>query len=257
MLEGRVNTTMYNFFDFYTKIPKESAMKNFGFQHISCIIIIFMLIYICLKFLKKSSCKVQNIVIKVSAIFVPILELSHNIWLYLCADASLPELLSLHICGMQMYFIPLAVFTKALIFKDFVFASSVLGGFLAIVFPSGITDTYPLWHFQTLQTFAYHALLIFVPVAILLTTDYRPTLKRFHKVLLLFFGIAGLAFIVDIIWNQNYLFLVTAPDMPLLHNMQIMYGTPTYLIFTFFALLFCCILIHLPFDLKKLKENNK
>ena len=246
---------MYSFFDFYTQIPKEYTFKNFGFEHIISMIIIFIVIYICLKALKKLSVKAQDIIIKTCAIFVPILELSHNVWLYFCADATLPQLLSLHLCGLQMYFIPLAVFTKILVFKDFVFASSILGGIFAIIFPSGVAGAYPIWHFQTLQTFLYHGLLIFVPIALLITTDYRPTLKRFPKVFALFMVIATIALCVDLIFNQNYLFLVTSPDMPLLRNIQLSYGTIPYLVFTFLALLLICIFIHIPFDLQNKKDT--
>ena len=249
---------MYNFFDFYTQIPNEYAFKNFGVEHIISMIIIFTTIYVCLKALRKLSVQAQDIIIKTCAIFVPILELSHNVWLYISANATLPQLLSLHLCGLQMYFIPLAVFTKVLVFKDFVFASSILGGIFAIIFPSGVAGAYPLWHFQTLQTFLYHGLLIFVPIAILITTDYRPTLKRFPKVFALFTVIAAIALCVDLIFDQNYLFLVTSPDMPLLRNIQSSYGTIPYLIFTFFALLAICVCIHLPFDLRRRKKitNN-
>ena len=240
---------MYNFFDFCNKIPKQFAFKNFGFEHICAIIITFLIIYLVLIFLKKSSILKQKKIIRFLAILVPILEISHNFWLYIVNDASFVELLSLHLCGMQMYFIPLAVFTKYTVFKDFIFATSILGGFFGIVFPSGVSDTYPLWHFQTLQTFLYHGLLILVPTALLITTDYRPTIKRFHRVLGLFAIIALLALSVDLAFIQNYLFLRTAPDMPLLHNMQLNFGTIPYLIFTFFALLIICILIHLPFDI--------
>ena len=66
---------MYSFFDFYTQIPKEYTFKNFGFEHIISMIIIFIVIYICLKALKKLSVKAQDIIIKTCAIFVPILEL--------------------------------------------------------------------------------------------------------------------------------------------------------------------------------------
>lgn len=248
---------MYNFFDFYTNIPKQFAFKNFDFEHIASIIIIFSFICFVLHILKKLSSKMQSNIIKACAIFVPIVEISHNIWLALYSNASIVNLLSLHLCGLQMYFIPLAVFTKFFVFKDFVFATSILGGIFGIVFPSGVTGFYPLWHFQTLQTFLYHGLLIFVPLALLLCTNYKPSLKRFHKVLGLFLLIAILAFVIDYSFDQNYLFLRTSPDMPLLRNIQLNYGTAPYLIFTFFALLIICICIHLPFHFcSKCKEKT-
>lgn len=244
---------MYNFFDFYTNISKEFVFQRFDAEHLMSIFLIFSIIFLSFIFFKKLSPKKQKIILKTTAICVPLLELSHNIWLYFYGNANLTQLLSLHLCGMQMYFIPLAVFTKFLVFKDFAFATAILGGIFGIIFPSGISNAYPLWHYQTLQTFLYHALLIFVPMAILITTDYRPTLKRFHKVLILFFVIVFLAFIVNLTFDQNYLFLITAPDMLLLKNIQNNYGTVTYLFFTFCALLLICICIHLPFYLHKTK----
>jgi len=240
---------MYNFFDFYTNIPKEYVFNNFSFEHILSMILIFTIITLCLLKLKKAEVKHQNLIIKICAILVPFLEISHNIWLAIFSNASFTELLSLHLCGMQMYFIPLAVLTNILVFKDFVFATSILGGIFAIIFPSGVTGNYPLWHFQSLQTFLYHGLLVFVPISILITSNYRPTIKRFYKVLGLFILIASIALFVDLKFNENYLFLITSPDMPLLRNIQITCGTSAYLIFTFFALLIICISIHLPFDL--------
>lgn len=240
---------MYNFFDFYTNIPKKYVFDNFGIEHILSVVMIFALIVLFLLKLKKVNAKLQNLIIKICAICVPILEISHNIWLAIYNNASFKELLSLHLCGMQMYFIPLAVFTNILVFKDFIFATSILGGIFAIIFPSGVAGNYPFWHFQTLQTFLYHGLLIFIPLAIIVTSNYRPTIKRFYAVFNTFVLIATIALFVDLKFGENYLFLVTSPDMPLLRNIQTNYGTLPYLIFTFFALLFICISIHLPFDL--------
>ena len=246
---------MYNFFDFCTNIPNKYVFTNFGIDHICAILITFLTIFIGLILLKILSSNNQKNTIKILALLVPIVEITHNIWLYFVNNAKIVELLSLHLCGLQMYFIPLAVFTKVIVFKDFIFATSILGGIFGIIFPSGVSGSYPIWHFQTIQTFIYHGLLILVPLAILFTTDYRPTLTRFHKVVGLFLIIAFVDLYVDLTFNQNYLFLVTSPEMPLLRNIQLNYGTLPYLIFTFFALLFICICIHIPFDLYQKKHN--
>jgi len=245
---------MYNFFDFTTNISKEFVFNNWSFEHISAILLVTICIILSLKALKKLPSNKQSMIVKICAIFVPVLEISHNIWLYFANNAPIIELLSLHLCGLQMYFIPLAVFTNFIVFKDFIFASSILGGIFGIVFPSGVTGSYPFWHFQTLQTLLYHGLLIFVPLALLVTTNYRPSLKRFYKVLILFFIIALVCIWVDLGYGQNYMFLVTAPEMPLLSNIQKTYGTFAYLSFTFIALLSICIAIHLPFEFKTKKE---
>lgn len=246
---------MYDFFDFTTNISKEYVFNNWGIEHISAILIVTIVIFFCLRILKKLSKEKQTRIIKICAILVPFVEISHNVWLYFANNSSIIELLSLHLCGLQMYFIPLAVFTNFIVFKDFIFATSILGGIFGILFPSGVTGSYPFWHFQTIQTLIYHSLLIFIPLAILVTTDYRPTLKRFYKVLLLFFIVVIICVYIDLVYGQNYLFLVTAPEMALLTNIQTKYGTFPYLCFTFLVLLFICVFIHLPFDLKRKKNN--
>ena len=72
-----------------------------------------------------------------AAILVPLLELSHSVWLYLTGTTSLIKLLPLHLCGLQSLFIPLAVFTKFTCFRDFVYATSLLGGIFGTVMPAG------------------------------------------------------------------------------------------------------------------------
>ena len=86
------------------------------------------------------------------------------VWLFLLGEGDWVKLLPLHLCGLQVLFIPLAVFTRSEALRSYVWATSILGGITAIVYPAGIVGTYPFFLFQTFQSFALHLLLILVPI---------------------------------------------------------------------------------------------
>ena len=75
------------------------------------------------------------------AIAIPLLELTRILWLYRLGEGYWVKLLPLHLCGLQIFFIPLAVFTRHPALRSYVWATSILGGITAIVYPAGIVGT--------------------------------------------------------------------------------------------------------------------
>lgn len=104
------------------------------------------------------------------------------VWLFLLGEGYWVKLLPLHLCGLQVLFIPLAVFTRSEALRSYVWATSILGGITAIVYPAGIVGTYPFFHFQTFQSFALHLLLILVPILMFLCDGYAPSIKQLPSV---------------------------------------------------------------------------
>ena len=98
------------------------------------------------------------------------------------------------------------------VFKDFVFATSLLGGIFGTVLPAGVADYYPLFSFQTIQTIMLHGLLIYVPLAQILSGRHRPDLRRFHHVLCLFLAVVFVVGFIDFHFDQNYMFLFAPPE---------------------------------------------
>ena len=160
---------------------------------------------------------------------------------------AIVKLLPLHLCGLQCIFIPLAVFTKFTCFRDFVYASSLLGGIFGTVFPAGVAGYYPAWSFQTLQTFALHGLLIFVPLALISAGWHRPDPRRFPRVLCIFLMAALVVGIVDRVFGENYMFLFAAPENTPLEWIYNAFGRGIYLACAFVLLAGASFLIHLPF----------
>lgn len=183
-------------------MPRPDAFPLLGVRHILLLLLLTGCITAGLLLIRRLKPSQAQHVLHGAAILVPLLELSHSVWLYLTGTTSLIKLLPLHLCGLQSLFIPLAVFTKFTCFRDFVYATSLLGGIFGTVMPAGVADFYPLLSFQTLQTFALHGLLIFVPLAMILCGQHRPSIQRFPRVLCIFLLAAFVVGIGPNVWRK-------------------------------------------------------
>ena len=237
--------------DFFELIwePNSAAFSLFGMRHLLILCLSTGIIFALLHWITAQSPQGQERSLRVLAVLVPCLELSHAVWLYLGGVTQVWKLLPLHLCGMQSFFIPLAVFTRKIYWEDYVYATSVLGGVFALVFQSGVADYYPLWHFQTLQNVALHVLLIVIPVAMILTGRHLPDYHRFPVSVGIFLCVAGIAGIVDVIFGENYMFLMQPPMNTPLVGVYRYIGHCGYLVCAFVLLAGASFLTHLPFSL--------
>ena len=227
--------------------PDPQAFSLFGAEHLALLAVLSVCIAAGLYALKRLPPAGARYVIYATAVVEPVLELSHSVWMYWTGTTELVKLLPLHLCGLQSLFIPLAVFTNFTCFRDFVYASSLLGGIFGTVFPAGVAGYYPLWSFQTLQTFALHGLLIFVPLALIRTGQHRPDPRRFPRVLCIFLLAVLVAGSVDRACGENYMFLYAAPENTPLEWIFDTFGRGIYLACAFVLLAGNSFLIHLPF----------
>ena len=230
-----------------TQIDRADVFPMFGWRHIALLIIVALCLFLAIHYVAHAPQKQAKRIIRVAAVAVPVLELSHTVWLYLCGFTDFIKLLPLHLCAMQSIFIPLAVFTRKTYFKEFVYATAVLGGALGILFPAGVAECYPVWHYQTIQTAVLHGLLIFVPLALIFSGEFRPELRNFSKVLLIFLCVALVAAAVDFGFGENYMFLRQAPEGTPLVWIYDTFGRGTYLVVTFLILASASISMYWPF----------
>lgn len=245
------------FFSFWTELSPDHAFPTFGAAHMLLIAVCALSIAFALYQMRLCASSTREKIIRGAAILECALELSHIVWLYAVGQTDIVKLLPLHLCAMQMFLLPIAAFTRRPILREFVFFTSTIGGALAILSPMGVADTYPLFHYQTLQTFALHSLLIFVPLAMLLYQGLQPKLKNFPKLILIFVLLMLPAAAVDVIWGENYMFLNTPPVNTPLETIYNAYGRGAYLIAFFLILCLICVLLYLPFELHRKRRAQR
>lgn len=235
--------------DFFMRCnqPNANAFSLFGSGHIFLLSLLTLFLFLLLHWTKHTSTETRKKLLYAAGILVPSLELSHSVWMYFTGTTSLIKLLPLHLCGLQSLFIPLSIFTRFTCFKDFVYATSLLGGIFGTVFPAGIAGYYPPFSFQTIQTFLLHGLLIYVPLALIVSGEHRPSPHRFPRVLCIFLFVVFVVGYIDFHFDENYMFLYEAPaDTPLVWVFDT-FGRQVYLLITFLLLSGVSFCIHLPF----------
>nr|WP_122012257.1 TIGR02206 family membrane protein [Maliibacterium massiliense] len=236
-----------DFFKPAAALDPSRAFPMFGAGHIALLALVALGVTLALRAVKKLPADRAWRVLCIAAVAVPVLEFSHTLWMYFCGTTQIVKLLPLHLCAMQSIFIPLAVLSKKDVFREFIYATSVLGGAFGILFPAGVADAYPLWHYQSIQTVLLHSLLIFVPLALITTGTFRPDVRRFPRVLCIFLCVALAAALVDFGFGQNYMFLNLPPEGTPLVWIYNTLGRPAYLLTTFLLLAGMSIAMYIPF----------
>lgn len=139
------------------------------------------------------------------------LELSRQVWAISLGSYDFSEMLPLHLCGLQIFLMPLMLKTQDRRWRTFVFLTAMIGALAAIFFNEGILERYPLWHFQSLQSFVIHGLIMMVPIYDIIWLKYRPSFKELPFSLMLLLYLAIQNYIINIFTGGNYLFVTFAP----------------------------------------------
>ena len=247
---------MIDFFKYYTEIDKKIVFNNFDYLHVISMIIVLSLILLGLKIIKNIKKESAKKLLRVLAILVPAVEFSHTYWLYKCGITSISKLLPFHICALNIFFIPLSVFTTNVIIKEYTYAYSIIGGFLGIVCPSGVSGSYPIFHYQTIQTFIYHGLLIFIPIAMCMIGEIKPNYKNLYKVHIIFIIIAVFVGTFDYVFDENYMFIKYPPEVKIVEVLYKRLGDFWYSITHLVVCVLGSYISYIPFIIKNCKLNT-
>ena len=248
---------MIDFFKYYNDISKDVVFYNFELSHVIALIIIALVILVSLKIISKMKQEKARIVIRILAVVLLLVDLSHTYWMYKCGVTEFIKLLPLHICALNIIFIPLAVFSKNKILCEYIYAFSIIGGIFGVTLPSGVSGSYPIIHFQTIQTFIFHGLLILIPLAQIVSKEFMPDVKKIYKVHILFLIIAVLVGILDYTFDENYLFIKYPPEVGIVEWVYNNLGVGVYSILWAIVCLGGSSMIYIPIEIYKKKLKNK
>ncbi len=223
----------YNFFDYKNEIVGYSGQDMFGTSHIIVMIASFIaLILVCIA-ARKASCDAVSKYLKITAVWVPLMDLAKIIWesYYDIAvyggDFNLSGLLPVYACNLFVYTLPFAAWGKGRVRET---ALSFLGT-LCIFF--GLTNfiylnvlnTYPIFTYASFTALIFHFMMVLTGVLILSTGFWRPTWKAVlgaETVILLFsLFVAPLNYFLNDLLNCDwidYCFLYSGKSCPVVLN---------------------------------------
>lgn len=142
--------------------------------------------------------------------------------------------LPLWTCSIYLFVMPLSLLSKNENVKNacngFICSISMIGGFINFLFPSE-----SLFSFLGLHTFVYHFILLITPIIMIVSGYYKPKVKDFIGVILIFIIYAIPVFIFDNVFKQDYMFIYDGSWFGPLADFAIL--MPSKLIWTFVCVL--------------------
>lgn len=198
----------------------------------------------------------RNKMVVVMVIIIVVLEVLRQIWAISMGDYLFDEMLPFHLCGIQVFLMPLYLKIKSPRLLQFIYLTALPGALAALLFNDTVFYKYPIMHFQTIQTFVIHTLIAIVPLFILIYTPFRPKLKWLGSSLFIMFGIMGFAWIVNYVTQGNYLFIRIPPQDTPIEWMANWLGNPGYILGMMGLVIFIWLCMILPFEMASFKKTS-
>lgn len=230
----------------------------YTFQHIALFAVTIIVISLAVKFTKIKEKQNVKKIVRILTIIIWILEIFKTIYVFKMGDGgNLNKSVPLYYCSLLLYTGLLSSFGKGKIQRIgdvFLSTGGIVAGIVFIIFPTTSLPEYPVWHFISLHSFLYHGVMIYIGV-IMNKFNYIELNK---KDIIYYAGlitiICILAYIINIQYGSNLMFI--SRDFP---------GTPLEFIYKhtgkFFPIFMSAVQITLPFyvvyGIKTLVGKNK
>ena len=204
---------MQYFLDTTGTIPDGVGFRHFDALHITWLVIAAaFIIGVSLRY-KTQTPEKRAKTRKILAAALILDELWKMFWLTVGHRYEM-EYLPLHLCSINIFLIAYHSFRPSKTLDNFLYIVCIPGALAALLFPSW--SVLPLANFMHLHSFTVHTLLVAYPVVLLVNGEINPEFKQLPKSLLMLacFGILALA--VNILFDENFMFLMYAdPGNPL------------------------------------------
>ena len=164
------------------------------------------------------------------------------------SDVKLSEYLPLELCSFAAYFIVCdSLWTGNTFFPDMLLTTFLPAAIMAVIFPT--TTPLPAVNFYTIHQFLYHGLIIAYIMARFVSGEVPLTYAGVWLSILKVILLAAVIYIVDSVFNKNFMFLRETYDNPLLEVIWKITGGG--IAYTGGLVCFCIIMIHVFYALFK------
>ncbi len=239
------------FFGHDSQFEPGMGIPNFSPTHLTYLAIVLVFIVCFSIAFRKWAKPTQERTICGMAIALIALELIRMGWGVAIGHFDPTQMLPLHLCGIMVVTIPIAVFSKSPLAQQFAYCG-MSGALIALITPDG--RNYPLWHIQTLQSICTHTLLVLVPILMLVAGQYRPQIKWLPACFGLLICVAFLDGIVNTIIGSNYLFICQAPPATPAAIYEHWVGRPWYVGLLLLTVFIVWTLMYVPWEIAAKKH---
>ena len=122
----------------------------------------------------------------------------------------LPDYLPLHLCSINIFVIAVHCRRPSRLLSAFVYTICIPGAIAALLFPSWAE--LPLANFMHIHSFTVHILLAMYPLVLALNGELKPQARDIPKCLALLAALAVVALVFNLIFDTNFMFLMSADE---------------------------------------------
>ena len=134
-----------------------------------------------------------------------------------------PQYLPFHLCSINIFLIAANAWKKNTVINNFLYTVCIPGTMAALLFPSW--TELPLGNFMHIHSFTVHILLALYPIVLAVNGVLKPRVRDIPKCLLLLLAMAGFAYIFNLLFDTNFMFLMSASKGNPLYLFQKMWGS--------------------------------
>ena len=239
------------FFAHFTELTGVQPVMPFDVQNIQLIIIglISALVPLIIAIPLKERARRTALIFWVGMIVF--LELSRQVWAISLGTYDFSEMLPLHLFGLQIILMPIMLKTNKRQWRTFVYLTAMIGALAAIFFNEGILERYPLWHFQSLQSFIIHGLIMMVPLYDIIWFKYRPSFKEMPFAIGVMMYLVVQSYFINMMTGGNYLFVTFAPKNTPLELVSSLVGPFLYVPVMFVIVIMIWSIQLVPFSFRR------
>ncbi len=190
----------------------DTIVKGVGFSHFEMLHLAWLLVFVgfcgtsCYLYKKRSPEKRK----KMRYLYAGLLLLDEAIKIAGLAAFGNYDVsyLPLHLCSINIILIAVHAIKPSKTLGNFLYSICIPAAIAALLFPTW--TKLPLLNFMHIHSFTVHILLAAYPIMLTAGGDIRPTAKDLPKSLLLLMGLALPVYVVNLLCDTNFMFLMEA-----------------------------------------------
>ncbi len=116
--------------------------------------------------------------------------------------------LPFQLCSINIFLILWHAWKPNKVVESFLYTVCIPGAAAAMLFPTW--TKLPPWNYMLIHSYLAHILLILYPVVLTAAGEIRPRLRQVPMCMVLLLGLAGVALVLNLLWDTNFMFLMKA-----------------------------------------------
>ncbi|MBQ9748420.1 MAG: TIGR02206 family membrane protein [Clostridia bacterium] len=195
------------FFECSDTIVKGVGFKHFDVLHLAWLLVFVIFCGFSCYFYKKATPEKRRRIRFLYAGMLVADELIKIIGLSAFGNYHV-KYLPLQLCSINIILIAIHVFKPSKTLDNFLYSICIPAAMMALLFPTW--TKLPLLNFMHIHSFTVHILLAAYPIMLTFGRDIRPSAKDLPKSLLLLLGMAVPIYLVNLVFDTNFMFLMKA-----------------------------------------------